>query len=219
MQFKGAFILSEEYYVQENVKFTNNLDESHIDESVVNLENSVKALEKELFKCPQCKFTTESKHGLKIHIRRKHTKLEDLDYPYHCECCNSKEYDKMRLEIHLKSHSIQKLTYKCEDCDYFAPNELSMEVHAGRLHSGIFECGICGFVGNDSEKLENHLLTCELYKCNKCDLTFKTLTTLKPHLDDKHPRNMKHTEISHIQMDRKNFDLVSRCIRTAFYLF
>ena len=62
MQFKGAFILSEEYYVQENVKFTNNLDESHIDESVVNLENSVKALEKESFKSPQCK----SKHAMSI---------------------------------------------------------------------------------------------------------------------------------------------------------
>ena len=53
------------------------MDESHLDESIVNLENSVKALEKELFKCAQCKFTTESKHGLKIHIKRKHTKLED----------------------------------------------------------------------------------------------------------------------------------------------
>ena len=62
MQFKGAFILSEEYYVQKNVKFTNNLDESHIDESIVNLENSVKALEKESFKSPQCK----SKHARSI---------------------------------------------------------------------------------------------------------------------------------------------------------
>ena len=51
-----------DYKIEQNVKFTNNLDESHIDESVVNLENSVKALEKESFKSPQCK----SKHAMSI---------------------------------------------------------------------------------------------------------------------------------------------------------
>ena len=82
-----------------------------------------------------------------------------------------------------------------------------MEVHEGRLHSGIFEYGLCGFVGNDSENLDNHLSKCELYKCDKCDLTFKTLQTLKPHLDDKHPKHMKHTDIMHIQMDKKTLTL------------
>ena len=32
--------------MEENVKLTNNMDESHLDESIVNLENSVRALEK-----------------------------------------------------------------------------------------------------------------------------------------------------------------------------
>ena len=85
------------------------------------------------------------------------------------------------LDEHLKSHSIKKLAYKCEDCDYFAPDEASMEVHAGRKHSGNFECGICGYVANESENLEKHLLTCELFTCTRCDLTFSNLTTLKPH--------------------------------------
>ena len=44
------------------------------------------------------------------------------------------------------------------------------------------------------------LLNYELYKC---DLSFKTLKILEPHLDEKHPKHMKHTDISYIQMDRK----------------
>ena len=72
--------------------------------------------------------------------------------------------------------------YNCEDCEYFAPDEISMEVHAGSKHSGNFECGICGFVGKDSENLEDQLQTCEMFKCSKCDLTFKNLKTLKQHL-------------------------------------
>ena len=58
----------------DNLKEKNyRLDESHLDESKVNLENSVKALEKELFKCEHCKFTTESKCGLKIHNNKQET--------------------------------------------------------------------------------------------------------------------------------------------------
>ena len=94
-----------------------------------------------------------------------------------------------------------------------------MVVHSGRKHSGSFECGICGYVANDSENLEKHLLNCELYKCTMCDLTFNNLKTLKPHLDEKHPRHMKHIDVLHIKMESKNFDLVSSFTRTGLWTY
>ena len=108
--------------------------------------------------------------------------------------------------------------YKCEDCDYFAPDEKIMEVHAERKHSGNFECGICGFVGKDSENLEDHLQKCEMFKCTKCDLAFKNLETLKPHLGKNYPKNQQYLDIQIIKMDRKNCNLVSSCIHSAHYL-
>ena len=122
------------------------------------------------------------------------------------------------MKEHVKTHSFQKLIYKCEDCDYFAPDEISMEVHAGRKHSGNFECGICGFVGKDSKNLEDHLQKCEMFKCSKCDLTFMNLETLKQHLEKKHPKNLNYLDIQLIKMDRKNCNLVSSCTHSAYYL-
>ena len=35
---------------------------------------------------------------------------------------------------------------KCEDCDFLANDDLSLEVHSARKHSGDFECALCGFM-------------------------------------------------------------------------
>ena len=77
------------------------------------------------------------------------------------ECC----IIYLGMERHLKQHSYKKLIYKCEDCEYLASDELTLEVHSGKVHSGIFECALCGYKGSDLENLELHLGTCETFEC------------------------------------------------------
>ena len=132
------------------------------------LESSLRVSETEIFRCEKCNFNTESKRGLKIHRRRKHTNLEELVYPKICDFCDRTEYDSARMKNHLKQHTYKKSVYKCEDCEYFAPDELSLDVHSGKKH-GTFECGLCGYVCKDLEDLELHLFTSETFTSTYCN--------------------------------------------------
>ena len=79
-QLSEKFSKIEEVMKTINIEKEPNMNETILDESIINLENSVKALEKELFHCSKCNFTTESKHGLKIQEKRKQLTMENLDY-------------------------------------------------------------------------------------------------------------------------------------------
>ena len=123
------------------------------------------------------------------------------------------------MESHLKEHSYRKLTFKCEDCDFLAEDKLSLEVHSGKKHSGNFECGLCGYKGEDIDSLETHIHTCETYTCKYCEITFQNITDMKSHLSSRHPKHIKHTDIDHIKMDRKNSEKVSINTLPGNYLF
>ena len=68
------------------------------------LESSLRVSETEIFRCEKCNFNTESKHGLKIHMRIKHTNLEELEYPKIWDFCDSTEYDSERKKSNIKEH-------------------------------------------------------------------------------------------------------------------
>ena len=82
-------------------------------ESISVLENSFRIPEKTIYKYEECKCTSESERGLKVHIKRKHTNL--LDIPQSCEFCEVRCYNKSNLEDHLKEHSYNELKCKCEN--------------------------------------------------------------------------------------------------------
>ena len=54
-----------------------------------------------------------------------------------------------------------------------------MEVHIGKEHTDGFECCLCGYIEESSEKLEKHLLTCEVFDCGECDERKKLWKVLK----------------------------------------
>ena len=51
-------------------------------------ENEVVKKGKEKFKCNVCDFETNSKQGLRVHIKRKHTRYAEEDLPTNCEICD-----------------------------------------------------------------------------------------------------------------------------------
>ena len=124
------------------------------------------------------------------------------------------------MKLHLKCHSYKEpaeLQFKCQDCEYWGSNELTMEVHNGRCHSETFECGLCDFKANTLENLEIHLSTCEIYDCAGCHFRVKTISEMKEHVNDEHEnRNVK---ILHGKQDRKNCEEISSTEYLSFSLF
>ena len=157
--------------------------------------------------CTKCDYTSSSEQGLRIHSARKHT-VNKEESSNVCELCD-KKFDTVKiLRNHMKSHSYQDAKYKCVDCDFVGTNDMTMDVHTGKYHTDIFECGICEFIAESEEGLEIHLFTCEIYHCNgqygsfpnsvACTVKSKNISDMKRHLEKEHDENatIKHRKIS-----------------------
>ena len=182
---------------------TGEMEERVLNQSISVLENSIRIPEKEIYRCEKCKFTTESERGLKVHLKRKHTKLTETSFPLNCDFCEKKCYDNDDLADHLREHTYITLKFKCEDCEFLAGDELSLKVHAERKHTGNFECRICKFKANTEESLNIHF-------CFNPKIILKNLPDLMTHLSNKHPKHVKTTNITHTKMDRGDSNRVSQ---------
>ena len=81
-----------------------------------------------------------------------------------------------------------------------------MEVHVGKCHKDILECGLCDFNSETLENLETHLGTCEIYECSYCELRTKFLKDIKSHIEKEHVPDA--TLLYHMKMKRSEPDIV-----------
>ena len=136
-------------------------------------EESRKERNAKLLKCLNCSFTTNSKQGLKIHMKKKHTAVDNDTFPQTCHLCEKNCENRNDLKKHLITHSYKKAKFNCSECDFVCQNVISMEVHNGKQHSDKLECGLCDLEVGNFENLELHLTTCEMYQCYKCEKRYK----------------------------------------------
>ena len=168
--------------------------------------------EDEMLQCKNCDFKATSKGGLKIHMKRKHTSYVAENLPIQCDICeerfkywDDKPWEKERIDAHRISHSYtstSKFKFKCEECNFWGPNELTMDMHVRKKHSETISCGMCNLEVNNEETLETHIVTCEIYKCNQCRTKFTTVSDIKKHIIEKH--DGKSTHLNHLKSNRKN---------------
>ena len=82
-------------------------------------------------------------------MKKKHTcKIESS--PNKCEMCDQKFEDylgkpwrKERTEKHILSHAYKgenELKLKCDECEFWGPNKLTMEVHVKKIHCEKIKC-------------------------------------------------------------------------------
>ena len=187
-------------------------------------EKRIKELEKIIkcrdskFKCKQCEYSTGSEQGLKSHISKKHKPTtESLEFPRSCHLCDKNLQSIKEYKIHMKTHSHRLIQYQCNMCSFSEYNDIGIEVHVGREHGEIFECGMCEFITEDLERMDVHLLTCEVYKCNKCESIFKNLQDLKQHSLE----NDTHKSATHIKQsreDKHSYDAISYTFEDLFQI-
>ena len=96
----------------------------------------------------------------------------------------------------------------CQNCEFLAQDELSLEVHYERIHSGYYDCALCDYRAANEESLNTHLFTCETFTCENCEpkVMVKTLPEMKAHLTSEHTEK---TNIIHLKLDRTNVDKVT----------
>ena len=83
-----------------------------------------------------------------------------------------------------------------------------MEVHIGKKHSDLFDCGLCATETKSLENLNIHLSTCEMYKCEDCDLRLKSLSEIKKHVETKHFKYRHCKTIIHLKQNRSDPDAI-----------
>ena len=124
------------------------------------------------------------------------------------------------MDLHLKQHSYklpEELKYKCEDCDYWGPNFLTMQVHTGRCHSENFYYGLCDYKAKSLENLEIHFKTCEVYECVNCYFRVKQISQMKAHMKSKHGN--EDIKFVHGKQDRHSKEEVNTTEHLRFELF
>ena len=192
----------------DNANKENTKEIGYIKEKVPDNKKSIEIETKEKFKCDKCDFECNSKHGLKVHLTRKHTNITNEKFPRKCDLCENKFGNHAELKRHMKSHSYKEAKFKCEDCEFVGERFETMEVHMGKCHTDKFECGLCEKNFKDIETLETHLNTCEVYRCRRCFLKETNISNIKAHAERKHP-GLQATLIFHLKMKRNDKNEVS----------
>ena len=142
----------------------------------------------------------------------------DESYPKECDFCDAKINTAIEMKMHLKiAHTNKEAKFKCEDCDFYGGNELSVEVHQGKCHSVDFECGLCYYNTKSLENFNTHLTTCESYECDNCYFRVKTLSEIEHHLQEKHTNT--NVNVIHGKLDRKDENFINTSEHSSKDLF
>ena len=88
---------------------------------------------------------------------------------------------------------------------------MTMRVHKSRKHSENFECQLCKHEVTDKEKLELHLFTCELFRCEKCDFECNSLCDIKTHINTVHAnkQDKRNIFLEHFKQCRIDSDEIT----------
>ena len=114
-------------------------------------------------KCLKCKFEASIEDELKLHVIRKHTNIENLEYPNNCNLCEFKLENSQDFRTHMEIHSLKRTIFgdfECTDCHFLSDKIESMEVHFGKCCVDELFCGLCEWRSDCLENLETHLKSC-----------------------------------------------------------
>ncbi|XP_048002732.1 zinc finger protein 595-like [Leguminivora glycinivorella] len=105
---------------------------------------------------------------------------------YKCEKCVKGFNFKDVIENHMKKHSQESGTLKCEICAQYCPSAVSMRGHM-KSHTTRYKCKVCGAVRISRQHLLEHYsiehtFDANTYSCEQCSFTTKKRTVIQRHV-------------------------------------
>ncbi|CAG9825096.1 unnamed protein product [Phaedon cochleariae] len=152
---------------------------------------SNKPVERPLYRCSLCSYTSKLKTGVYNHMT-VHKKPSETNM-YECELCPYKSKWPHCLRNHLKTHKTEEVpVHKCEHCDFQANNKYSVRTHAQK-HDGprkkkIHQCDVCAYQCLSKRQLGKHMETHKAlserqwFACAQCDYKTIEKINLKRHV-------------------------------------
>ena len=134
-------------------------------------------------KCPFCDFAADSEAEIERHLRKTHSADGKA---FACEHCGKSFALKTNLELHQKTHNLDK-PFGCDKCDKTYKQRNSLREHVLKSHDNIskFMCSTCLEKFPSRHLLKIHERTHsgdEGFVCDECGDTFSGKQALEFHM-------------------------------------
>ena len=150
------------------------------------------------FRCPLCTSVTNSKNGMRRHLRNSHkrTDLLNEELSYKCKICNELFWSIAERTVHIAENhkEASENLEKCFICFHISPNRHALRRHFQRMHPNeplfenvSFKCGDCGLLYPQRQLLSSHVKSehpkAITYQCAYCPQQLKNKKSLQSHIN------------------------------------
>ena len=162
------------------------------------------------FRCPLCPSVTNSKNGMRRHLRNSHkrTDLLNEELSYKCKVCHKlfwSIYDRTKHIADNHREESENLE-KCFICQHISPNKHALRRHFQRMHpneplfeSVSFKCSDCGLLFPQRQLLTNHIKVehqkAITYQCAYCPEQLENKKALQSHVNQHKKGNPKEQDV------------------------
>ena len=129
-------------------------------------------------------FAANSTKGMSVNLK----KTDFASFPV----CEKVLTDENELKDNKKrEHISHTVRYQCNECPSMANEPQTLQVHFGKNHSAMKNCGLCDKDFKSNKELDKHLTECEIFVCdnNGCRKMCLSKSEIRERIKEEHKKN------------------------------
>ncbi|XP_073831430.1 uncharacterized protein [Musca autumnalis] len=132
--------------------------------------------------CPHCRRVFDTISSLNMH-----QSVHNEDNKYVCNICEYRYATNAALQGHIVKHEFEKIL-SCNLCDCKIYTYNSLAKHMRTMHPEVPppKCEMCNLYFPTDRHLESHMRIHNGYRCNMCDVVYKSRNSLATHKNSVH---------------------------------